>query len=1036
MILGTDAEGSPGLGNKVGIQLQDSVGSVVGGASDADRNTISGNALIGVEVHDSSDTRIQANFVGATPDGRRSLPNGQFGLLVERAANLIIGLSNSLSIYHGPTAIQLQGISGSGSGSGGGPAGSLTHCYIGLNAAGDAPLGGTVDGLVVEDSSGFAVGGGSLSGTGGGPATRNVFAGISGKAMKIQRSSHIQVGANYVGTDRTGSISLPVGLGILAVQVRDLIIGTPETPSVYNGETAMRLQSVGGGGGGGSGSLVNCRIGINAAGTKPFGAMMDGVVLEDCSEFSIGSGGGGGGDSSEAAAARNIFAGIASTAMQFLRSTNIVVGANYVGTDVSGNISLPVGLGILAQHVRSLVIGTPVSPSVYNGETGIWLQSVGSGSGGGGGGGGSLVNCRIGLNAAGSEAFDTMIDGLILEDSSEFSIGFAGGIGPGGGDSSEAAAARNIFAGIQSYAMQFLRSTNILVGANYVGTDSTGATSLAVGTGIAAAHVRNLTIGTLRSASIYNGETAMYLQSVVGASGSGSGSASGGSSLVNCRIGLNAEGTEAFYNLIDGVVLEDCSGFTIGLGGGGGSGDSSDAAAARNIFAGIEASAMRFLRSTNIQVGANYVGTDVTGNTGLAVGVGIAAEQVRNLAIGSVAALSVFNASQVGVSLRRVGRTVASLDVNRLIHCYLGVHADGVSGFGGTAGGVQLQECEDVQLGEAGSGSGNVFGGLSTAVEIERSNRIKVHNSRIGTDASGTRPIRNLGVGVLISGTSHDVEIGGEKLREGNAIAHCALAGIRMAGNGDNVYFKANQIYGNLRPIERLLSGLHFPRITRAFRGSTHVEGTLNGQPGDTVRLEFFAHRPEVPTEGELYLGAINVTLNDLGAGAYNTVFPRSAPGGWRVASTASDSFAGTSEFSASLPISVAPDSDGDGLPDFWEARFPSCLNPFVPDPLNEDCDGDGFTNLQEYLANTDPTKPDSFLRVDTMTVSNLGAGNRVQVSFLAADGRQYGLDRSVDLNHWLRIVTVVPDAAGRVTLVDLNAPGGSAHYRIAAEFP
>lgn len=898
MILGTDAEGSPGLGNKVGIQLQDSVGSVVGGASDADRNTISGNALIGVEVHDSSDTRIQANFVGATPDGRRSLPNGQFGLLVERAANLIIGLSNSLSIYHGPTAIQLQGISGSGSGSGGGPAGSLTHCYIGLNAAGDAPLGGTVDGLVVEDSSGFAVGGGSLSGTGGGPATRNVFAGISGKAMKIQRSSHIQVGANYVGTDRTGSISLPVGLGILAVQVRDLIIGTPETPSVYNGETAMRLQSVGGGGGGGSGSLVNCRIGINAAGTKPFGAMMDGVVLEDCSEFSIGSGGGG------------------------------------------------------------------------------------------------------------------------------------------GGDSSEAAAARNIFAGIQSYAMQFLRSTNILVGANYVGTDSTGATSLAVGTGIAAAHVRNLTIGTLRSASIYNGETAMYLQSVVGASGSGSGSASGGSSLVNCRIGLNAEGTEAFYNLIDGVVLEDCSGFTIGLGGGGGSGDSSDAAAARNIFAGIEASAMRFLRSTNIQVGANYVGTDVTGNTGLAVGVGIAAEQVRNLAIGSVAALSVFNASQVGVSLRRVGRTVASLDVNRLIHCYLGVHADGVSGFGGTAGGVQLQECEDVQLGEAGSGSGNVFGGLSTAVEIERSNRIKVHNSRIGTDASGTRPIRNLGVGVLISGTSHDVEIGGEKLREGNAIAHCALAGIRMAGNGDNVYFKANQIYGNLRPIERLLSGLHFPRITRAFRGSTHVEGTLNGQPGDTVRLEFFAHRPEVPTEGELYLGAINVTLNDLGAGAYNTVFPRSAPGGWRVASTASDSFAGTSEFSASLPIGVAPDSDGDGLPDFWEARFPSCLNPFVPDPLNEDCDGDGFTNLQEYLANTDPTKPDSFLRVDTMTVSNLGAGNRVQVSFLAADGRQYGLDRSVDLNHWLRIVTVVPDAAGRVTLVDLNAPGGSAHYRIAAEFP
>ena len=626
-----------------------------------------------------------------------------------------------------------------------------------------------------------------------------------------------------------------------------------------------------------------------------------------------------------------------------------------------------------------------------------------------------------------------MTDGVILENCTDFAVGSGGTLS--GGDSSEAAAARNIFAGIQLYAMRILRSTNIQVGANYVGTDITGNTSLAVGIGIAAEKVRNLVIGTTKAVSVYNGETGMHLQGISGGSGGGGGS---GSSLVNCLIGLQAKGTAAFYNMIDGVILEDCSGFAVGFGGtGGAGGDSSEAAAARNIFSGIESTAMRFLRSTNIQVGANYVGTDVTGNVGLAVGVGLAADQVRNLAIGTSHALSVFNASQIGVSLRRLGRTGTTGDVNRMLNCHVGVRADGGSGFGGSAKGVHVQESDQISIGQSGGGSsGNVFGGLSNPLEIEHSNRVQVRNSKFGMDRSGTKPIRNSGVGILISGTSYDVEIGGEKPGEGNAIAHCDLEGIRMSGNGDNVVFKANLLYGNLKPILRLLTGQHFPKVIKAFRGSTHLAGTLTGQPGDIVRLEFYAHRPEVPTEGEMYLGAVNVTLTGSGTGSYNTVFPKSAPEGWLVASTASDSFAGTSEFSPSLAIGFAPDSDGDGLPDFWEEKYPTCLNPVVPDPPNEDCDGDGFTNLQEYRANTDPTQPDSFLRVDSLAVTSLGTGSRVQISFIAADGRQYGLDRSEDLNTWTRIATTIPDAAGQLTLVDPNPPLPLAHYRIAAEFP
>lgn len=51
-------------------------------------------------------------------------------------------------------------------------------------------------------------------------------------------------------------------------------------------------------------------------------------------------------------------------------------------------------------------------------------------------------------------------------------------------------------------------------------------------------------------------------------------------------------------------------------------------------------------------------------------------------------------------------------------------------------------------------------------------------------------------------------------------------------------------------------------------------------------------------------------------------------------------------------------DSDGDGMPDTWEERYG--LNPLNPDDAHLDPDGDGFTNLEEFLAGTDPRDPAS----------------------------------------------------------------------------
>jgi pectate lyase len=48
-------------------------------------------------------------------------------------------------------------------------------------------------------------------------------------------------------------------------------------------------------------------------------------------------------------------------------------------------------------------------------------------------------------------------------------------------------------------------------------------------------------------------------------------------------------------------------------------------------------------------------------------------------------------------------------------------------------------------------------------------------------------------------------------------------------------------------------------------------------------------------------------------------------------------------------------DSDGDGIPDWWEIKYG--LNPHDPSDAAKDCNGDGYSNLEKYLNGLDPTK-------------------------------------------------------------------------------
>jgi len=123
-----------------------------------------------------------------------------------------------------------------------------------------------------------------------------------------------------------------------------------------------------------------------------------------------------------------------------------------------------------------------------------------------------------------------------------------------------------------------------------------------------------------------------------------------------------------------------------------------------------------------------------------------------------------------------------------------------------------------------------------------------------------------------------------------------------------------------------------------------------------------------------------STTLSNLTNGVYTFAFQASTNGSvWGPRS---------SSFNITVNAPAGTDADSDSLPDSWEQQYFNGPTNAIADA---DDDGDGFSNLQEYISGFNPTNGTSFFKVTTFETPSATNGGFI-VRWNAVTGRVYGV--------------------------------------------
>ncbi len=201
---------------------------------------------------------------------------------------------------------------------------------------------------------------------------------------------------------------------------------------------------------------------------------------------------------------------------------------------------------------------------------------------------------------------------------------------------------------------------------------------------------------------------------------------------------------------------------------------------------------------------------------------------------------------------------------------------------------------------------------------------------------------------------------------------------------------------------------------------------------------------PSMPTTNTAGSAALADYLNAQyasGAGANQYVFirlsndaamPNNVRFSFQSANGASAANGGIGDFNVwpQISFSVNPDTDQDSLPDAWEILMFGT----VAESPDDDEDGDGSSNLEEYIAGTNPTDGQSRFKVENLSVDAL---NTVSLTWQSSAERTYTVLKSALLDGgWIPASEPIPGTGGELSFSDSDATGEKSFYKIQVTVP
>lgn len=203
----------------------------------------------------------------------------------------------------------------------------------------------------------------------------------------------------------------------------------------------------------------------------------------------------------------------------------------------------------------------------------------------------------------------------------------------------------------------------------------------------------------------------------------------------------------------------------------------------------------------------------------------------------------------------------------------------------------------------------------------------------------------------------------------------------------------------------------------------------FHGGSGDGVDGHvFLGYSPPSPGESGRFVGGGG--FDGYASSLFESYTPPSGGASGRFVGSGFDGHAAL--LATSLPYPLVGDADADGVPDWWEGK--NYLSLTVAG-THTDVDGDRRGSLAEYLADTDPNDPQSFLRI-----TKVDPGPTVTLTFQPTSAhRLYELliAPRPDADSWPSATTPPQPGTGGEMQLDTPAPPGTkAFFKIRPSVP